>query len=193
MIRGCALNAECRVTKVLKTGDHIMVLGKVVGARFDDAKLPLIYTRGNYRRISTRKIPSGRTVVRLAKTKLALFDELRAGRFVLKAVACIATNQGRTLLQKLDKSWTVPFVVVEKGENYPRAIERHLHALGASASAGRISTVSRTVLTDGTNSVRANFVAYRCTVSLRLTGERLRWFDRLPPGVLLRRQLLQDA
>src|SRR5688572_9263758 len=65
MIKGCALNAECKVTAIEKIGDHIMVVGEATSAKYDEKKFPLIYTRGNYRRLSSSKIPSGRKVVRV--------------------------------------------------------------------------------------------------------------------------------
>jgi flavin reductase (DIM6/NTAB) family NADH-FMN oxidoreductase RutF len=193
MIRKCALNAECKVTKIQKVGDHVMVLGKVLAAKFDDSKLPLIYTRANYRRVSRSKIPSGRRNVRISSEQLARFEGLAQGRFVLKAAACVARSKGRTLLQKFGDDWMVPFVVVKKGENYVQTLERHMRSNCAPASASRISVLSRMNLSDGKTSVRANFVAFRCDAKTLESGGAVRWFDKVPKNTILCKQLLQDA
>ena len=189
MIKGCALNAECRLVRIEKVGDHIMVLGKVLDARFDDARVPLIYTRGNYRRISRSKIPSGRSRIRLKSDTLAEFQRLAAGQFVFRAAACVATSRGRTLLQKFGDGWSVPFVPVKKGQNHAKILEHHMRSTGLKVKVGKIAGLQRLVLTDGKSSVRANFVFYTCKAHHGET-EELRWFDRLPRNVALRRLLL---
>ena len=52
MIKKCTVNAECKVKAIQPFADHIMVVGEVVRATFDEKELPLIYIRGNYRRFS---------------------------------------------------------------------------------------------------------------------------------------------
>lgn len=52
MIKGCALNAECRVRSIQEMGDHVMAAGEAELAVFNDKKSRLVYTRGNYRRIA---------------------------------------------------------------------------------------------------------------------------------------------
>jgi flavin reductase (DIM6/NTAB) family NADH-FMN oxidoreductase RutF len=44
MINNCTLNAECKAITIQKIADHIMVVGEIIGAKFDDKKSPLIYT-----------------------------------------------------------------------------------------------------------------------------------------------------
>ncbi len=193
MIRGCVLNAECRLVKAQRIGDHIMVLGKVLLARYDDSKLPLIYTRGNYRKMARSKIPSGRIRVRLSPSKFASFEKLASGQFVLKAAACFAKSKDKLLLEKFNGGWIPPFAVVKKGSNYAQALEEHLRSLGFEAKIGRIASLSRMTLTDGKTSIRANFVAYRCHVeSFKDTG-RASWLKWPHRNVVLRRQLLQYA
>lgn len=48
MISGCFLNAECKVSQVLETGDHTMFLGDVVNVQHDSSKSPLLYSQSNY-------------------------------------------------------------------------------------------------------------------------------------------------
>jgi len=44
-------NFECRVHAIHDAGDHAIVVGDVVRARFDQWRDPLIYFRGKYRRL----------------------------------------------------------------------------------------------------------------------------------------------
>lgn len=193
MIKGCALNAECRVTRIQSVGDHIMVIGRVVTARFDESKFPLIYTRGNYRRMSRSKLPSGRIRVRLTRERLAQFEKIGSGQFVLKAAACVAKHRSKILLQKFGDGWIAPFAVVKRGDNYARVLKRHLASIGVKVEVGRLSCLSRMVLTDGSSSVRANFAVFHCSVRSVSKSGQAKWFDRLPRGVVIRRQLFQNA
>lgn len=194
MIRGCAINAECKVIRMQKTGDHIMVLGRVVAAKFDVKKFPLIYTRGNYRRLSRSKISSGRKKVRLSRPRLDRFRKFAAGQFVFKAAAIEARRDGKTLLQKFGNDWIVPFVTVKRGRDYIGALEAHMRSLGLTTKVYRIMGISRLILTDGKSSIRANFVIYGCRPANSLSDNvGARWFDKIPKNVVLKRQLLQKA
>ena len=105
MIKGCALNAECKVTTIERIGDHIMVVGEAILAKFDEKKFPLIYTRGNYRKLSRAKIPSGRKVVRISADQMSQFKSLSKGRFVFKAAAAIIRHDRKILLEKSGIYW----------------------------------------------------------------------------------------
>jgi flavin reductase (DIM6/NTAB) family NADH-FMN oxidoreductase RutF len=70
MIKGCSLNAECKVNSIQNIGDHIMVVGEVLHARFERNKFPLIYTRGTYRKISRQRISAGRKIVRVTSDQM---------------------------------------------------------------------------------------------------------------------------
>lgn len=192
MVKGCALNAECRVTRIHRVGDHIMVVGRVVGARYDEEKFPLIYTRGNYRRISRSKLPSGRARVRLASQQMAHFEKIASGQFVLKSAMCFTRHGGKVLLQKFGNGWILPFVAVKRGDNYAQVLKRHLASIGIGVKVGKIARLSRMTLTDGNSSVRANFVVFQCRVMSIGDSKDVKWFGRLPKGVALRRHLLQD-
>ncbi|AFU58224.1 hypothetical protein Ngar_c12840 [Candidatus Nitrososphaera gargensis Ga9.2] len=181
MIKGCALNAECRVTTIEKMGDHIMVVGEAVSAIFDEKKFPLIYTRGNYRKLSRSKIPSGRKVVRITPDQMSQFQKMSAGQFVLKAAAAVIRRQngGQILLQKFGDWWILPMVVVNKGANYKEALEKHLGSIGVSASVSKISGIKRMTLKAGKTELRANFITFDCKLR-SLEGSDAEWFTRLP-------------
>lgn len=185
MIKGCSLNAECKVTAIEKMGDHIMVVGEAISAKFDEKKFPLIYTRGNYRKLSRSKIPSGRKAVRVTAAQMSQFKKMSAGQFVLKAAAAMIRQGNRVLLQRSDNSWIMPMVVVGKGANYKDALEKHLPSIGVSASVGKVHSIKRMTLKDGKTELRANFITFDCKFR-SLEGSDAAWFARPPKNVVLR-------
>lgn len=189
MIKGCSLNAECRVTAIEKLGDHIMVVGEAVSAKFDEKKFPLIYTRSNYRKLSRSKIPSGRISVRVTPAQISEFKKMSAGQFVLKAAAAVIKRDNKILLQKLASSWVVPMAVVGKGTNYSEALEKHLDSIGIYASVGNIRGIARMTLKDGKTELRANFITFDCRFD-SLKGSDAAWLEK-PKNVALRMLLEQ--
>lgn len=186
MIKGCALNAECKVTMIEKIGDHIMVVGEAVSATFDEKKFPLIYTRGNYRKLSASKIPSGRKVVRVTAEQMSKFKEMSAGQFVLKAAAAVVKKDNKkTLLQKFGDWWTLPMVVVPKGANYQEALGKHLSSIGTAAAVWGTRGILRATLKSGKEELRANFILFDCNIEL-LVSDGAAWFSRMPKNVALR-------
>lgn len=190
MIRKCSLNAECRVTEIEKMGDHIMVIGEAISAKFEEKKFPLIYTRGNYRKLSRSKIPSGRKIVRVTPAQMSQFKKMSAGRFVLKAVAAVIRQDNKILLQKFGRWWVLPMVVVGKGANYEETLEKHLDSIGVSASGGKIRGIARMTLKAGKTEVRANFITFDCKPG-SLKSNDAAWFAKLPKNVVLRALLEQ--
>jgi flavin reductase (DIM6/NTAB) family NADH-FMN oxidoreductase RutF len=184
MIKGCALNAECRVTAIEKMGDHIMVVGEAVSAKFDEKKSPLIYTRGNYRKLSRSKIPSGRKVARVTPAQMSELKKMSAGQFVLKAAVAMIRRDDKILLQKFGDWWVLPIVVVSKGANYRIALEERLDSIGVSARVGKIHSIKRMTLTAGKTELRANFISFDCSLK-SLKGSSVAWFVRLPKNVVL--------
>lgn len=184
MVKGCSLNAECKVTAIEKIGDHIMVVGEAVAAKFDEKKFPLIYTRGNYRKMSRSKIPSGRKVVRVTAGQMSQFKKLSAGRFVLKAAAAVIRKNNRILLEKSGDWWILPMIVVAKGTDYENALEKHLISIGASATIGKVHGIARMTLKNGKAELRTNFVTFECTVE-SLAGNDVAWFSKMPKNVAL--------
>jgi flavin reductase (DIM6/NTAB) family NADH-FMN oxidoreductase RutF len=185
MIRGCSLNAECKVTAIERMGDHIMVVGEAVSAKFDEKKFPLIYTRGNYRRLSRSKIPSGRKVVRVTATQMSRFKEMSSGQFVFKAATAIIRKNNRILLQKSGNWWSLPMVIVPKGTDYKEALGKHLDSIGMSVSVGKIRGIARMTLKSGKTELRANFITFDCSVRSP-AGNNAAWFSKTPRNVALR-------
>jgi flavin reductase (DIM6/NTAB) family NADH-FMN oxidoreductase RutF len=187
MVKGCALTAECKVTTIQKIGDHIMVVGEAVSAKFDEKKFPLIYTRGNYRKISRSKLPSGRKVVRVTPEQMSHFKKMSAGQFVLKAAVAIIKDGNKTLLQKTAGQWVLPMALVSKGADYKNTLNQHLHSIGVSARVGHIKGIARMVLKSGKEELRANFIVFDSTVSLfREDYDRAVWFAKPPKNTILK-------
>jgi flavin reductase (DIM6/NTAB) family NADH-FMN oxidoreductase RutF len=185
MIKGCALNAECKVVSIEKVGDHIMVVGEAVSATFDEKKFPLIYTRGNYRKLSRTKIPSGRQVVRVTADQMSRFKEMSAGQFVLKAAAAVVSKNNKTLLQKSGDWWGLPMAVVPKGTSYKEALEKQLATVGTAAAVWGIRGIARLTIKSGRTEIRANFIMFDCNVE-SLMGGTAAWFAKMPKNALLR-------
>jgi len=188
MIKGCALNAECEVNAIQIMGDHIMVIGKVVSATFDHDKFPLIYTRGNYRKLSRIKIPSGRKALQVTTDQMALLKEMSKGRFVLKVAAAVIRQRNKLLLQKTGNYWVLPMVAVERGANYMVELGKHLKSTGISAQVGSIRKLERMTLNDGRTELRANFITFGAAFR-SLDGSNVVWFTKMPKNTLLRNLL----
>lgn len=181
LIRGCALACECRVVSVQEVGDHVMVLGEAVSASFDEKKFPLIYTRGNYRRLGG-KLPSGRRAGRVPPAVYVKLAEMAAGQFVVKCAVAIVKSGRKTLFVRSGRSWTLPMVAVEKGADYKKALASHLASMGVQAKVGSIAGLERMTVKSGKNTLRANFVMFYCTAEPRGDG----WFSRPPRNFLLK-------
>jgi flavin reductase (DIM6/NTAB) family NADH-FMN oxidoreductase RutF len=178
MIRGCALSAECRVRSIRKMGDHVMVVGEVFAATFDETKLPLVYTRGNYRRIGG-KIPSGRKVARVSPAAFAEFKRMSQGQFVLKCASALARKGDEVFLTEHAGSWIVPSVAAARSSSYYDALGKHL---GAGARVGKVLGIHRFMIKSEDEELRANFIVFDCTVK----SAAGRWFSTLPRNTVLR-------
>ncbi|MEO9294231.1 MAG: flavin reductase family protein [Nitrososphaera sp.] len=180
MIRGCVLSAECKVRSIQEMGDHVMVVGEAFAATFDETKLPLIYTRGNYRRIGG-KIPSGRKVARVSPAAFAEFKRMSQGQFVLKCASALARKKGGAVfLAEHAGSWIIPSVAVTRGSSYYDALGKHL---GAGAKVGKMLGIRRFIIKSEDKELRANFIVFDCTIKSSSAG---RWFSTLPRNTILR-------
>lgn len=193
MIRGCALNAECKVKMIRKVGDHIMVVGEALSAKFDEKRFPLIYTRGNYRKLSRSKIPSGRKVVRVTRSQMDEFQKLSGGKFVLKAAAGSIKRNGKVLLQRLGHQWLLPMVVVRKGDNYKKSLEQQINSLGVSADIQEIKKLARMTFKNGNSELRANFVIFHCKFKSIKGSSRAAWFTPPAQNKLLKQLLAEQT
>jgi flavin reductase (DIM6/NTAB) family NADH-FMN oxidoreductase RutF len=54
LIAGALAHAECRVTKTVESGDHTIVLGRVVRIAIHDAN-PLVYHRGEFTALASNR------------------------------------------------------------------------------------------------------------------------------------------
>ena len=54
MVKGAALNVECKVIKQETVGDHIMFVGEVVESSADENAKPLLYHGGKYYKVGDR-------------------------------------------------------------------------------------------------------------------------------------------
>lgn len=50
ILEGCVANLECARTACHEGGDHVIVIGRVERLSVDNARLPLLYLGGHYRR-----------------------------------------------------------------------------------------------------------------------------------------------
>ena len=57
MIRGAAMNAECKLVKQEDLGDHVMFIGEVTEISADENVKPLVYHNGKMRLDDNNKIP----------------------------------------------------------------------------------------------------------------------------------------
>jgi flavin reductase (DIM6/NTAB) family NADH-FMN oxidoreductase RutF len=189
MIDGCTLHAECNLVSVQHIGDHIMVVGRVLSARFDEKKTPLIYFRGNYRRLSHKKVPSGRKTIALNHERFMQLKHLSRGRFVLKAAVAVIREDGKVLLirNRLPGCWSVPFVPVDRGQDYADRLSQYLDSIGINAKIGQIIGLERVVFRprherkldklkqDQTQDLRANFMLFDCKIASLQTSDT-KWF-----------------
>lgn len=200
MVKGCTLAAECAVRSIHDVGDHVMVVGEAVSATYSEDRLPLIYTRGNYRRLGA-KLPSGRKAVRVAPAAFGEFKQMSQGQFVLKcAAALIEGGEGKVLFARLGSSpfWTLPAVAVKRGASYADALASHLSSsIGVKAQVHEITKLERYMLrSEGGKVLRANFAVFRCSMLQDSSGgngaakEGIKWLPatkgRLPRGAVLR-------
>lgn len=51
LVKGAALNAECKLRQAIDMGDHIMLVGEVVEMESHEGKEPLVYNFGKYHHV----------------------------------------------------------------------------------------------------------------------------------------------
>jgi flavin reductase (DIM6/NTAB) family NADH-FMN oxidoreductase RutF len=208
MINNCTLNAECKAITIQKIADHIMVVGEIIGAKFDDKKSPLIYTRGNYKKIASAKIAIGRKSIKINHNHLAEFKKISKGSFTLKAAVAVIHHRDKLLMvneKYFDKHWMLPFVNVGRGLNYVSTLQKYLDSIGIKAEVRNIIGIERLMLTNSSNNIksndsdkkchqelRANFITFDCKfMSLNekvneKSSSYAQWFDKPPKNTLLK-------
>lgn len=181
MIKGCALNAECRVQTIQEIGDHVMVVGQAISAEFDESKKPMIYSRGNYWK-TAGKIPSGRKVAKISEEDMAEFKKMAAGQFVLKAAAALIKVDGRALFVKLGKRWTIPIVAVQRGKDYKSSLQSYLKSIGIEGQTGNAVGIERLMLKSANSSLRANFIVFQ----FKSENAKGKWAVTAPRNAILK-------
>ncbi len=53
ILPGCMANFELETTQVIDAGDHRIFIGRILKVRFDPEHEPLVYLRGQFRRVHT--------------------------------------------------------------------------------------------------------------------------------------------
>ena len=51
ILSGSLASFECATDRVIEAGDHLIFIGRVLRARFEPRRDPLLYFRGKYRRL----------------------------------------------------------------------------------------------------------------------------------------------
>jgi len=196
MIRGCIINAECKVVKCYNIGDHTAVIGEVLHAKYDKTKTPLIYHRGMYRTLG-KKLGSNRRQISVGKT---IFNELkRMGRneFTLRCVAGLIHNSNNEcLFVKRDPKvwysrWMLPWFVVRRGSDHAKMLKKHLEDVDLDVKVGNIVGIDRVMFKHDSKKLRANFVVYRCIARKTLIDDNkhfsdAKWSRAVPKNLILK-------
>jgi len=199
MIKGCIINAECKVVKYYNIGDHIAVIGEVVHAKYDKTKSPLIYHRGMYRVVG-KKLSSNRRQISAGN---GIFNELKRmarNEFTLRCVAGLIRNsKNEWLFVKLNPKvwharWTVPWFVVRRGSDHAETLRKHLEDVDLDVKVGKIAGIDRVIFKHNSEKLRANFVVYKCSTRKTLiNGNKyfndIKWSKTIPKNLILKRLL----
>ena len=69
MVKGAALNVECKLFKQVSLGDHIMFIGEVVDISADEGVKPIVYNNGRYWRFGDQiQKPQQEVLDKIART-----------------------------------------------------------------------------------------------------------------------------
>ncbi len=162
LISGCTINAECKLVRKQKLGDHIMIVGKVVDIRHDDSKNPLIYHRGRYFGLGST-IEQDRVEVNVSEDMLEYFKNIAHEKFVVKCVGVIVESKNKILV--ISKSKTalnmIPFSIPPPGANQRDHLIEFLKHTGLEIQVSDIPIMKRLILKNGKNIQRINFVLFQ--------------------------------
>jgi len=162
MISGCTINAECKLVKKEKIGDHFMLVGKVVHIKYDDSKNPLIYHKGRYFGLGS-KVEPGRREVNVNQETLEFFREIANGKFVLKCVGVLVKSQNKFLVTSGSKNAlsVIPFSMPSSGINHRSHLIEFLKHEELDLQVNDIPIMKRLILKNGKNIQRVNFVLFK--------------------------------
>lgn len=166
MISNCTINAECKLVRKEKLGDHVMLVGKVVHMKHDDTKSPLIYHRGRYFGLDSTIEPDRKEIL-TSKKVLEFFKNIAQERFVLKCVGVLVESENKILVTKWPKTEfeTIPITIPPQGTNQKDHLTKYLKNTKLSIKIGTEPIMKRLVLKNGTNIQRINFILFKGKVS----------------------------
>ncbi len=161
MISGCTINAECKLVRKEKIGDHIMMVGKVVYIKHDDTKSPLVYHKGRYFSTSSTIEPD-RKQVKVSKETLEFFTNLAQGRFVLKCVGVLVASKSKILVTVWPNTEfkIIPFIIPQAGKNQRDLLVQFLNKTGLDIEVDITPIMKRLVLKNENKIQRINFVLF---------------------------------
>lgn len=175
MIMGCTINAECKLVKWEKLGDHVMLVGRVLDIRHDDSKNPLIYHKVRYNGLGSILEPK-RKKVNVRSDVFKFFKNLAHERFVLKCVGTIMESKNKILvIQWPENIETIPFDSPPVGKNQREYLIEFLKKRGLNFHIGKTPVMKRLTLVNGKNIQRINFVLFKGKSKKVIKGARLKF------------------
>ncbi len=161
MILGCTVNAECKLVRKEKAGDHVMLVGRVVYIKHDDTKNPLIYHKGRYFNLGST-IEQDRKEVQVSKEALEFFINLAQDKFVLKCTGVLVWSKNKIMVTKWQKTrfGTIPFIISQTGENQRDQLVKFLNKTGFYIQVDFEPIMKRLVLKNANKIQRINFVLF---------------------------------
>lgn len=162
MIANCTINAECKLVRKEKLGDHVMLVGKVVHMEYDETKSPLMYHRGRYFGLGSTVEPDRKETL-TSKETLDFFKSVAQGKFVLKCVGALVGFEGKILVIKWPKTGfeTIPLIMPPQGKNQRDYLKRYLNGMKLNITLEKEPIMKRLVLKNGTEIQRINFVLFK--------------------------------
>ncbi|MDE1818784.1 MAG: flavin reductase family protein [Thaumarchaeota archaeon] len=173
MISGCTINAECKLVRKEKMGDHVMLVGKVVHIKHDGAKSPLIYHKGRYFSLDST-IEHDRKEVRVSKETLEFFAHLSHGKFVLKCAGVLVKSGHRIMVIKWQEAGfeTIPFIISQTGKNQRDLLIEFLNRTGFDIQMNTEPIMKRLILRNESKVQRINFVLFNGKIKKMSQGAR---------------------
>ena len=162
LIAGCTINAECKLVKMEKLGDHIMIVGRVVDIRHDDSKGPLIYHKGRYFGLG-HGIEQDRVEVNVHEDILEFFKNIATEKFVVKCVGVLVKSKNKILVISDSKNTVevIPFSIPPTGMNQRDHLIDSLKHMRLDLQVGNVPIMKRLILKNGKNVQRVNFVLFK--------------------------------
>ena len=161
LIGGAIINAECKLVKMQKFGDHVMMVGKIVNIIHDGSKNPLIYHKGRYFSIGSQ-ILQDRIEVNVSKDTLDFFRKIASKKFVLKCVGIIVRSKNKILVtpQLKNRLDMIPFSIPPQGVNQREHLIKFLKQSGLDIQVTHTPTMKRLILKNNGDVQRVNFVLF---------------------------------